>query len=140
MTLLWAVALFKNQAPIDLKPQPKQGRKPELRKVTLLLLLLSLGFSWGPAFGDDDSGPPSNRVPMKTARAMALRKFPGKVRDFSLEIKKNKWVYFFKIAGKDQKFHNIVVDVMTDKIISKSSEPMPNAPKESAKPTPLANK
>jgi hypothetical protein len=107
-----------------------------LRKVTLLLLLFSLVVTWVPAFGDDDSGPPSNRVPMKTARAMALRKFPGKVRDFSLEIKKNKWVYFFKIAGKDQKIHNIVVDVMTDKIISKSSEPMPVKAKATTVTTP----
>ena len=103
-----------------------------------LLLLLLLSFTWGPAFGADDSGPPVNRVPMSKARASALRKFPGKVRDFELEIKNNKWVYFFKIAGMDQKFHNIVVDVMTGKIISKSSEPMPMINQGSVVSTPLA--
>ena len=111
-----------------------------MKKLFFLFLLVSFGWAWVPAFGADDSGPPSNRVPMKTARAMALRKFPGKVRDFSLEIKKNKWVYFFKIAGKDQKFHNIVVDVMTDKIISNSSEPMPVKAKAADVTTPLAEK
>ncbi len=104
-----------------------------------LLLLLLLGFMWGSAFGADDSGPPVNRIPMSKARATALRKFPGKVRDFELEIKNNKWVYFFKIAGKDQKLHNIVVDVMTGKIISKSSESMPETPKNFPTATPAVD-
>ncbi len=103
-----------------------------------ILLLLLLSFAWGSALGADDSGPPVNRVPMSKARSAALRKFPGKVRDFELEIKNDKWVYFFKIAGKDQKFHSIVMDVMTGKIIYKSIEPMPMTNKESVVSTPLA--
>ncbi|HEY5037556.1 MAG TPA: PepSY domain-containing protein [bacterium] len=109
-----------------------------MKKFISFFLVLSLGLTWVPAFGADDSGPPSDRISMKTARATALRKFPGKVRDFEFEIRKHKWVYFFKIAGKDQKFHNIVVDAVTGKIISKTSEPIPMTTKELVTPTPLA--
>jgi hypothetical protein len=111
-----------------------------MKRLFYFFMLIAFCSTWVPLFGADDSGPPVNRVPMKTARAMALRKFPGKVKDFELEIKKDKWVYFFKIAGKDQKFHNIVVDAMTGKIISKSSEPMPVTPAVTIEPTPLPTK
>src|SRR5579863_1874358 len=108
----WSGAVsFKSRVPLDLEYPPKQERKPIMKSLILFFFLCSLGLAWKPAFGADDSGPPVDRVPMSKARATALRKFPGKVRDFELEIKNDKWVYFFKIAGKDQKFHNIVVDV-----------------------------
>jgi uncharacterized membrane protein YkoI len=125
---------------LNFKHQPKKGIGARMKKIFLFLLLFSLGVTGGSAFGADDSGPPVDRIPMSKARAIALRKFPGKVRDFEFEIKKDKWVYFFKIAGKDQKFHNIVVDAMTGKITSKTSEPMPMATKGPATPTPLAEK
>jgi len=111
-----------------------------MKKITLLILLLSLGIAQGPAFGADDSGPPTNRVSMQRARSTALRKFPGKVKDFEFEIKKNKWVYYFKIEGKDQQLHHIVVDAVTGKIISKSSEPMAVQAEPTAVSTPLAEK
>ena len=93
------------------------------------ILWLSLFLSgWSPVLGSDDSAPPIERISMKQARATALRKVPGKVRDFEFKQRNNKWVYAFKIAGKDQRMHGVIVDAMEGKIISKTSEPMPVKP------------
>lgn len=106
-----------------------------MTKLSLILLLfLSLGVLVPPA-GADDSAPPIERVSMQQARATVLRKIPGKVRDFELKQKSDKWVYAFKIAGKDMRIHYVIVDALTGKIISKTSEliriptPVDSAPK-----------
>jgi len=104
--------------------------------VFLFLCLLGLN----PVFGADDSAPPIERVSMSQARATALRKVPGKVRDFEFKQRKEKWVYAFKIAGKDQRMHSVVVDALEGKIISKTSEPMPVKSGGSVSPTPPSSK
>jgi hypothetical protein len=92
-----------------------------IKRVALLLLLVLTGI---PAFLGAEPDPPSRRVPMSQARATALRAAPGKVRDFEFEIHKDRWVYFFKIIGKDRRVHRLFVDAVTGKITAKSSEPM----------------
>ena len=80
----------------------------------------------------DDSAPPVERVSMRQARSTAIRKVPGKIRDFEFIQRKNKWVYAFKIAGKDQRLHHVIVDALTGKIVFKTSEPIPAVKKAAA--------
>lgn len=105
----------------------------------IVFLILSLS-GWSQAFGADDSAPPIERVSMQQARATALRKVPGKVRDFEFKQRNDKWVYAFKIAGKDQRMHSVIVDALEGKIIFKTSEPMPIKSGALLKPTPPPGK
>lgn len=107
-----------------------------MKKSSLAVLLVLILFAWVPSSRADDSAPPVNRVSMKQARATSLRKFPGKVKDFEFKQRNDKWVYAFKIAGKDQRIHRIVVDAITGKIISKTSEAMPLERKPAVEPAP----
>lgn len=95
-----------------------------MKKTTATCLLLGWLVASSPS-GYAQSDPPTRRLPLSQARTIALRKAPGKVRDFEFEVRKNKWVYYFKIAGKDQKWHFISVDAVTGKIVSKIVAPMP---------------
>ncbi|GEM_PF-4194717 len=111
-----------------------------MKKLSLVILMFLVNFALVPSVRPDDSAPPVDRVSMKQARATALRKSPGKVKDFEFKQKNDKWVYAFKIAGKDQRLHFIIVDALTGKITSKTSEPMPSPPAGSIKATPTAGK
>ena len=104
------------------------------KALVLGLVLAWMAFHLGAVLADSD--PPTNKIPLSKARAIALRKAPGKVRDFEFEIKNHQWVYFFKIAGKDQKWHFISVDAVTGKVLSKSAAPIPVEMGTSAVPTP----
>lgn len=102
-----------------------------------LIFWLALGLmTMNLAVAVAESDPPTHKIPLSRARVIALHKAPGKVKDFEFEIKNHKWVYFFKIAGKDQKWHFISVDAVTGKIASKSAAPMPAKSNASAVPTP----
>jgi hypothetical protein len=105
---------------------------------SVFLFLCLLG--WSQVWGADDSAPPIERISMSQARATALRKVPGKVRDFEFKQRKDQWVYAFKIAGKDQRMHSVVVDALEGKIISKTSEAMPVKLEALSKPTPPSPK
>jgi uncharacterized membrane protein YkoI len=101
------------------------SRRAILKKKALFLWLVLVWMSLPLCTALAESDPPTNKIPLSKARAIALRKAPGKVKDFEFEIKNHKWVYFFKIAGKDQKWHFIAVDAVTGKVLSKSAAPMP---------------
>lgn len=107
------------------------------KKGDLPALFLAL-FLAGQVFGSamDDSAPPIQRLSMKQAKAIALRQAPGKVRDFEFKIWKEKWVYAFRVAGRDKRSHRVIVEAVTGKVLSRSSEPMPQSPKEGAVKSP----
>ncbi len=107
------------------------------KKITFFLFLAV--FAWATTFSFAESDPPTNRVSMKKARATALRVAPGKVRDFEFKIRKEKWVYYFKIIGKDHRIHYLVVDAVTGKVISKASDPLPVETKAVPTPSPAPN-
>ena len=86
-----------------------------------------------PVVALSQADPPANRISLKKARAIALRKCPGKVRNYEFKPHKDKWVYFFKILDKKQAANYLYIDAVTGKVVTRFSDP---APKPMAEGTP----
>ncbi len=66
--------------------------------------------------------PPANVLSEEKARAIALKEYPGKVKESDLEFEKHVWVYSFEIIGADKKEHEINVNAMTGDILESKIE------------------
>lgn len=87
-----------------------------------VISFLLLGFAWS-SFGSPVGGsPPSNRISLEQAKAIATKKYSGVVKDGELEHEKGQWVYSFDIQGKKANIHEILVNAQSGKIVSESVE------------------
>ena len=94
------------------------------KRKSLLGVLLIVWFLV-PFAGLAQTDPPSERIPIKKARSIALRKCPGKVKNYEFKPYKNKWVYFFQIIDKKQAANYLYIDAVTGKIVTRFSDPGP---------------
>ena len=90
-----------------------------------LLWVLTAVWFVVPVLGLGQTDPPMERIPLKKARSIALRKCPGKVKNYEFKPYKNKWVYFFKILDKKQAANYLYIDAVTGKIVTRFSDPAP---------------
>lgn len=73
--------------------------------------------------------PPKPKITMDQARAIALKKAPGKVTSEELEKEHGKLIYSFDIATSAKVITEVNVDAMTGKILAVQQE---DAAKEAA--------
>ena len=64
---------------------------------------------------------PKPRLSMASARAIALKRAPGRIKDAEYEFEKGGWRYSFDIA-QGKRIHEIGVDAMTGRIVEDSFE------------------
>lgn len=75
--------------------------------------------------------PPENRVSIDEARKVAISVFPGKVSGEELEFEGGKWIYSFDLkSAKDSRVHEVHVDAITGKFLSKHTETAADEKKE----------
>ncbi len=84
--------------------------------VTLTVLLSCAGF---PALAASKA--PKPKLSMATARAIALKRAPGRIKDAEYELEKGGWRYSFDIA-QGTRVHEIGVDAMTGRIVEDTFE------------------
>jgi uncharacterized membrane protein YkoI len=66
-------------------------------------------------------GRPTPRLTMAQARAIALKRAPGRIKDAEYEFEKGGWRYSFDIA-QGARIHEIGVNAMTGAIVEDSFE------------------
>jgi uncharacterized membrane protein YkoI len=64
---------------------------------------------------------PTPKISMADARAIALKRAPGKVQDAEYEYEKGGWRYSFDIV-QGKRIHEIGVDAMTGRIVEDGFE------------------
>ena len=64
---------------------------------------------------------PKPKLSMASARAIALKRAPGRVKDAEYEFEKGGWRYSFDIA-QGKRIHEIGVDAMNGKIVEDTFE------------------
>ena len=65
---------------------------------------------------------PKNVISMSSAKAAALKEFPGTVKSSELEEEKGKWVYSFDIVGGDKNITEVWVDAKNGQIVKHEVE------------------
>ncbi len=65
---------------------------------------------------------PKNLILMSSARATALKEFPGTVKSSELEYEKGRWIYSFDIVGNNKVTTEISVDAKNGKIVGHEVE------------------
>jgi uncharacterized membrane protein YkoI len=68
------------------------------------------------------AAPPKDRINFETARATALKQFPGKITSSGLEQRGNVWIYSFEIINSDKTKREITIDAMTGKEVNPPNE------------------
>ena len=81
------------------------------------------------AFAATTAKPPHMKITIAQARATALKKAPGTVKNEELENEKGKWIYSFDIATSKTGVTEVNVDAMNGKVVDVLHE---NAAKEAA--------
>lgn len=82
--------------------------------------------------------PPANRISMETARATAVKAYPGKVKGEELEFENGKWIYSFDLRKpKDKSEHEINVDAISGKVLNAHVETPDEEKKELLEDHPL---
>lgn len=89
-------------------------------KKTTLVTCAMLAF---PLLVQAKAKPPENRVPIETARKVAIAEFAGKIQSEELEFEGGKWIYSFDLkSAKDSLVHEVHVDAITGKFLDKHTE------------------
>ena len=69
-----------------------------------------------------DPTPPSSVITKAEAERIALKDQKGKVQASDLEFENNIWTYSLEILGSDKKIHEVNVNALNGKIVSKVVE------------------
>src|SRR5579885_3435946 len=77
-----------------------------------------------------DPTPPKNVISMDKALGVAMKAQAGELKDKELEFENNIWIYSIEILGQDKKIHEVNVDALTGKIVSREIETPKNESRE----------
>ena len=69
-----------------------------------------------------DPTPPNNVITKEEAERIALNDQKGKIQASDLEFENNIWTYSLEILGSDKKIHEVNVNALNGKIVSKVVE------------------
>jgi len=90
---------------------------------TLMISALALAFilPGTTAFATGGAHKPVPKLSMALARAIALKRAPGRIKDAEYEFENGGWRYSFDIA-QGNRIHEIGVDAMTGRIVEDGFE------------------
>lgn len=100
-------------------------------KTPHVLMLATVALMTSSTIANAKPTPPQNRVSIEAARAVALKAYPGKVKDEELEFEGGKWIYSFDLQEpSDKRVHEAHVDAVTGKLVNMHTETAADERKE----------